>query len=136
MTPEGLAEAEEAGKLMLDREMGFDIAFTSMLSRAQDTCYATLEAMNLESKVPVVQAWQLNERHYGFLQGRAKDDPALIKEYGEDQLLSWRRDFNVAPPAMEANHPYFQHPPAPLTGRSLFTSNVVLRFRPTLRLKY
>ena len=118
LTNEGITEAKEAGQLMLDRNMGFDVAYTSELQRAKQTCYTTLGV--IDDSVPVVEAWQLNERHYGALQGRPKDDPTLITEYGEDQLKSWRRDFDQRPPAMDPDHPYFQNPPAPVTGKSFF----------------
>jgi 2,3-bisphosphoglycerate-dependent phosphoglycerate mutase len=123
LTPEGESEAKEAGELLRDRGYRFDIAFTSELQRARQTCYMALEGLG--GSLPVVEAWQLNERHYGALQGRAKDDPALFADFGEDQLSSWRRDFDSTPPPMLPNHPYFQDPPAPVTGESfrvVFTS--------------
>ncbi len=62
------------------------------------------------------EAWKLNERHYGILQGRAKKDPELFARYGEEQLVAWRREFGASPPPMNSSHPYYQPPPAPCTG--------------------
>ena len=114
LTPQGIAEAQGAGQLLSDRGYTFDVAFTSELQRAGETCREALQV--LDPSVPIVENWQLNERHYGALQGRSKRDPQLKAQYGSEQLKAWRREFHAAPPAMETSHPYYQNPPAPSTG--------------------
>mmetsp|Transcript_5027 Transcript_5027/g.12731 ORF Transcript_5027/g.12731 Transcript_5027/m.12731 type:complete len:320 (-) Transcript_5027:542-1501(-) len=64
---------------------------------------------------PLIKAWQLNERHYGELQGQAKSSPHLHQRYGTEQITSWRRDMHARPPPMTEVHPYYEDPPAPLT---------------------
>jgi 2,3-bisphosphoglycerate-dependent phosphoglycerate mutase len=125
LTQRGLAEATEAGRLLRSRGfLHFDKVYTSNLQRAVKTCELVLEAVvsDTKNKKPMVitnRAWQLNERHYGALQGLYKDDPALLEKYGKEQLLSWRRDFLAAPPpildADESQNAYYQPPPAPRT---------------------
>lgn len=117
LTSHGVEQAREAGKLLSERDFDFDIAYTSKLQRARITCETAIEAIG--SDIPMITAWQLNERHYGKLQGRAKKDPALFAEYGEEQLVAWRREFYDKPPAMDESHPYFEPEPAPRTGKSL-----------------
>jgi bisphosphoglycerate-dependent phosphoglycerate mutase family 1 len=114
LTPQGITEAQGAGKLLFDRGYTFDVAFTSELQRAGKTCQMALQV--LDPSVPVVENWQLNERHYGALQGRSKNCPQLRAQYGLEQLKAWRREFHAAPPPMETSHPYYQIPPAPSTG--------------------
>lgn len=117
LTEHGIEQAKEAGTLLRDQEFKFDIAYTSQLQRARITCETATEALDSPVEIPVVTAWQLNERHYGKLQGRAKDDPSLVAEYGKDQITQWRREFYATPPSMDESHPYYEPPPAPLTGK-------------------
>lgn len=107
LTDQGLAEANEAGRLLQEGGYSFDVAFTSVLRRAIQTLWVILQDMNLEW-IPVTNAWQLNERHYGALQGLNKAETA--KKYGEEQVKIWRRSYDVPPPALEwtdERHPRF-----------------------------
>ena len=115
LTELGKAEAAEAGKLLKEAGFDFDIAYTSVLKRAIKTLGVIQDVMNLDW-LPVVRAWQLNERHYGALQGLNKAETA--QEYGEDQVKIWRRSYDVPPPAQELTderHPKFDRRYASLT---------------------
>ena len=92
----GIHEAQEAGRLLKNKEMDFQIAFTSVLKRAVHTLEYILKEMN--ESVPVVKAYELNERHYGALQGLNKEAMAL--KYGEEQVQLWRRSFATRPPML------------------------------------
>lgn len=119
LTDLGKAEAVEAGKLLKDGGYDFDIAYTSVLKRAIKTLNIIQDAMDLDW-LPVVRAWQLNERHYGALQGLNKAETA--KEYGEEQVMIWRRSYDVPPPALDLNderHPRFDRRYASLTPEQL-----------------
>ena len=107
LTDQGRAEAHSAGQLLRDDGYVFDLAFTSVLRRAIQTLWIALEEMNLEW-IPVTNAWQLNERHYGALQGLNKAEMAV--KFGEAQVKIWRRSYDVPPPALELSderHPRF-----------------------------
>jgi len=107
LTPQGREEARSAGKVLRDGGYSFDLAITSVLKRAIHTLWLMLEELGLEW-IPVVTAWQLNERHYGALQGLNKAETA--QKYGETQVKQWRRSFDVAPPALtpdDERHPRF-----------------------------
>ena len=107
LTPQGVAEAHEAGRLLLEAGYTFDAAFTSVLRRAVQTLWIILQDMNLEW-IPVTNAWQLNERHYGALQGLNKAE--MAKQYGEEQVKIWRRSYDVPPPQLgldDERHPRF-----------------------------
>ncbi len=106
LTEQGVGEAHTAGQLLRDNKYVFDLAYTSVLKRAIQTLWITLEEMSLEW-IPVVNAWQLNERHYGALQGLNKAETA--KEYGEAQVKIWRRSYDVPPPALEWDDPRHPH---------------------------
>jgi 2,3-bisphosphoglycerate-dependent phosphoglycerate mutase len=93
----GVAEATAAGRLMKDEGLLPDVAFTSVLKRAIRTLWLALDAMD-RMWVPVHRAWQLNERHYGDLQGLNKAETAA--KHGDEQVLIWRRSFDIRPPAM------------------------------------
>jgi 2,3-bisphosphoglycerate-dependent phosphoglycerate mutase len=97
LTDTGRREAKESGELLLREGFGFDIAYTSVLRRAIRTLWIALDALDL-MWLPVVHSWRLNERHYGALQGLNKAETAA--EYGEAQVLAWRRSYAVAPPAL------------------------------------
>ncbi len=98
LTDLGIEEAHEAGKLLREDGYSFDVAYTSVLRRAVQTLWIVLEEMNLEW-IPVTNAWQLNERHYGALQGLNKAETA--QKFGEAQVKIWRRSYDVPPPALE-----------------------------------
>jgi 2,3-bisphosphoglycerate-dependent phosphoglycerate mutase len=117
LTERGLAEATEAGRLLRKRGfLHFDKVYTSNLQRAVKTCELVLAAATNQELSVISKAWQLNERHYGALQGLYKDDPALLEKYGKEQLVSWRRDFHAAPPPiLDESYAYYQPPPAPRT---------------------
>lgn len=98
----GVAEARAAGALLKREGYTFDLAFTSLQSRAIKTLWLTLEAMDL-MWIPVVKDWRLNERHYGALQG--KDKAQAVKQFGEAQVHQWRRGYAVQPPPVEVSDP-------------------------------
>lgn len=97
LTELGVEEAKKAGKTLKKEGFAFDIAFTSVLKRATGTTSIVLKQMGL--RTPVENAWQLNERHYGALQGLNKAEMAA--KYGEEQVLKWRRSYDIRPPALE-----------------------------------
>ena len=100
LTSHGHADARDAGRLLGERGMKFDMAFTSKLERAWKTCEAAL-AFSGQSRVPIIHSSRLNERHYGILQGHHKDCPHLAQAFGEDRLLQWRKSFSDAPPTQK-----------------------------------
>ena len=119
LTDLGKAEAAEAGKLLSEAGYDFDIAYTSVLKRAIKTLGIIQNVMDRDW-LPVIRAWQLNERHYGALQGLNKAETA--KQYGEDQVKVWRRSYDVPPPALELTderHPKFDRRYASLTPEQL-----------------
>lgn len=97
LSEQGIKEAKEAGKVLKEKGYGFDIAYTSVLKRANDTLGYILEELG-EQDIPVKKSWRLNERHYGALQGLNKDETK--EKYGEEQVLLWRRSTDVRPPAL------------------------------------
>lgn len=97
LSQHGHDEAVEAGRRLLQEQLQFDIAFTSVLKRAIKTLWLVLEEMG-QSWIPVHRSWRLNERHYGSLQGQFKHEVA--KNVGEEQVQQWRRSFDVRPPAL------------------------------------
>ena len=102
LTPTGVSQAMSAGKLLKAEGYAFDLAYTSVLKRAIHTLWYALDEMDC-TWLPVVKNWRLNERHYGALQGLNKAD--MAKQYGDDQVLIWRRSYDTPPPALEANDP-------------------------------
>jgi 2,3-bisphosphoglycerate-dependent phosphoglycerate mutase len=115
LSEQGYSEAHAAGKLLKEEGYIFDIAYTSVLRRAIQTLWIGLEEMGLEW-IPVINAWQLNERHYGALQGLNKAETA--QKFGEAQVKVWRRSYDVPPPALDLNderHPRFDPRYASLT---------------------
>ena len=108
LTPKGEQEAKDAGLTLKVEGLSFDLAYTSVLKRATRTLWIMLEAMGL-TWIPVINAWELNERHYGALQGLNKSQVA--GEYGEDQVQIWRRSYDIPPPALDnddKHHPRFE----------------------------
>ena len=97
LSEQGIKEAKEAGKVLKEKGFNFDVAYTSVLKRANDTLKYILEELG-EQNVPVKKSWRLNERHYGALQGLNKDETK--EKYGEEQVLLWRRSTDVRPPAL------------------------------------
>ncbi len=98
LSEKGRAEAELAGKMLKEEGFDFDVCYTSYLKRAIHTLDIVLDEMDLEW-LPVTKAWQLNERHYGALQGLNKKETA--EKYGEEQVKIWRRSYDVPPPALD-----------------------------------
>ena len=99
LTPQGEAEAKQAGELLAAKGFDFDLCFTSFQTRAIKTLNIALEAMG-RLWLPVEKDWRLNERHYGGLTGLNKAETAA--KHGEDQVKIWRRSFDIPPPAAEA----------------------------------
>ncbi|MDR1747989.1 MAG: 2,3-diphosphoglycerate-dependent phosphoglycerate mutase [Spirochaetaceae bacterium] len=102
LSEKGRQEATEAGEVLKAQSYDFDICYTSLLKRAINTLNIVLERMDREW-LPVVKDWKLNERHYGALQGLNKRETA--EKYGEEQVLVWRRSYNVLPPPLEESDP-------------------------------
>ncbi len=102
LTPTGVAQAQEAGRLLKAAGFEFDIAYTSVLKRAIWTLWHTLDQMD-RTWLPVVNDWRLNERHYGALQGLNKAD--MAKQYGDEQVLVWRRSYDTPPPPLTPEDP-------------------------------
>jgi 2,3-bisphosphoglycerate-dependent phosphoglycerate mutase len=102
LSPQGITEAENAGKLLKQEGYTFDIAYTSYLKRAVKTLNCVLDKMD-EDWIPVLKSWRLNEKHYGFLQGLNKSETA--EKYGNEQVHIWRRSFDIAPKAMSEDNP-------------------------------
>ena len=99
LTEVGIEQAKNAGRLLKADGYDFDIAYTSVLKRATRTLWHCLDEMD-RTWLPVVNSWRLNERHYGALQGLNKAETA--KQYGDAQVLVWRRSYDTPPPALEA----------------------------------
>jgi len=102
LSEKGVIEAKKGGKVLKDAGFVFDVAFTSVLKRAIRTLWIVLEEMDL-MWIPINHSWRLNERHYGSLQGLNKSEMAA--KFGEEQVLIWRRSYDVPPPPLEANDP-------------------------------
>ncbi len=105
LSEKGEAEAKAAGKAL--KKAGydhFDVAFTSLLTRAQTTLARILDGVGGDPP-KVVKTWRLNERHYGGLTGLNKAETAA--KHGEEQVKIWRRSFDVPPPPMDPDHPHY-----------------------------
>ncbi len=100
LTEQGVQEAVDAARTLKDSGYEFDIAFTSVLTRAIRTLWLMLDEMD-RMWLPVIRDWRLNERHYGSLQGLNKAETAA--KYGEDQVHVWRRSYDIPPPALDAD---------------------------------
>ncbi|HEX6898331.1 MAG TPA: 2,3-diphosphoglycerate-dependent phosphoglycerate mutase [Thermoanaerobaculia bacterium] len=105
LTPKGLEEAKEAARLLNEGGYTFDVAHTSVLKRAIRTLWIVMDGMDL-MWLPVHRSWRLNERHYGALQGLNKAETAA--QYGDQQVLIWRRSFSDPPPPLTPDDP--RHP--------------------------
>ncbi len=102
LTEKGRGEARAAGKLLREEGFAFDIAFTSVLRRAIGTLWTVLDEMD-RMWIPIVNAWELNERHYGALQGLNKAETAA--KYGDEQVLIWRRAYATPPNPLTPDDP-------------------------------
>ncbi len=99
LTEQGIAEAKKAGARLKAEGLKFDVGFTSNLKRAQRTLEIALQEMG-NTGIPIIKNVALNERDYGDLVGMNKDDAR--KKWGEEQVLKWRRSFDIAPPGGES----------------------------------
>ena len=98
LTEQGFAEAHEAGKVLREEGLSFDIAFTSVLQRAEKTCQIILDELG-QGDLETIHDQALNERNYGDLAGLNKDDARA--KWGEEQVHIWRRSYDVPPPGDE-----------------------------------
>jgi bisphosphoglycerate-dependent phosphoglycerate mutase family 1 len=103
LSPKGHEEVIEAGQLIKAEGIVADVAHTSLLQRAIRTLWHVLEQTDL-MWIPVTKAWELNERHYGDLQGLDKQE--TVDKYGKDQVLIWRRSYDVPPPTVDKTSPH------------------------------
>jgi 2,3-bisphosphoglycerate-dependent phosphoglycerate mutase len=134
LSEKGVEEAKEAGRVLLKEGFVFDAAYTSVLKRAIKTLWLGLEEMDL-MWIPVHHNWRLNERHYGALQGLNKAE--TVEKHGMDQVKIWRRSYDVPPPALTPDNPYYPGrdpryvnvPPADLPLTECL-QDVVARFLP------
>ena len=104
LSEKGHGEAKAAGALLQKEGLKFDVAFTSKLKRAIRTLWHSLEQTD-QMSIPIVNAWQLNERHYGALQGL--DKQATVEKYGKDQVNVWRRSYDIPPPECDINSEHY-----------------------------
>ena len=104
LSEQGVREAKEAGKVLKEKGYHFDLAYTSVLKRAEHTLDLILKEMG-EENIEIKRSWRLNERHYGALQGLNKDETR--KKYGDEQVLLWRRSSDVRPPELEVTDPRY-----------------------------
>lgn len=104
LSEKGVEEAKQAGEVLKKEGFVFDAAFTSVLKRAIRTLWLTLDKMDL-MWIPVYNSWRLNERHYGALQGLNKSETAA--KYGEEQVLIWRRSYDIPPKALDKKDPRY-----------------------------
>ena len=102
LTPTGIEQAKTSGRLLKEGGWEFDLCYTSVLKRATRTLWHCLDEMD-RTWLPVAHSWRLNERHYGALQGLNKAETA--RKYGDEQVLLWRRSYDVPPPALDPSDP-------------------------------
>jgi len=105
LSDQGVAEAKRAGELLAASGLKPEILYTSVLTRAIQTANLALEVAD-RLWIPVKRTWRLNERHYGALQG--KDKAQTLAEFGEEKFMTWRRSFDVPPPALDDDAEYSQ----------------------------
>jgi len=134
LTEKGVQEAVAAGQLLKEKGFSFDLAYTSVLKRANKTLNVVLEQLD-QLWLPVVHSWRLNERHYGALQGLDKAETAA--KFGDDQVKVWRRSYDVPPPALEEgderltlDDPRYADLPAKDFPRTECLKDTVARFVP------
>jgi len=104
LSEKGVEEAKEAGRVLAGEGFVFDVAYTSVLKRAIKTLWLAQEEMDL-MWIPIHHSWRLNERHYGALQGLNKAE--TVEKHGMDQVKIWRRSYDVPPPALTPDSPYY-----------------------------
>jgi 2,3-bisphosphoglycerate-dependent phosphoglycerate mutase len=104
LSEQGKVEAKRAGELLKAEGFTFDVAYTSVLKRAIRTAWMALDELDL-LWIPVDRSWRLNERHYGALQGLNKAQTAA--KYGDEQVLIWRRSYDVPPPPLDESDPRY-----------------------------
>ena len=104
LSEKGIQEAKEAGKVLKEKGFEFDIAYSSVLKRAEDTLDYILKELD-ETDIEIKRSWRLNERHYGALQGLNKDETR--QKYGDEQVLMWRRSTDVKPPELSEDDPRY-----------------------------
>lgn len=104
LTAHGVEQAKEGGRLLKAEGYEFDIAYTSLLKRAIRTLWLVMDEMD-QMWITVERAWELNERHYGALQGLNKAETAA--KYGEEQVHIWRRSFDIPPPALDETNEHY-----------------------------
>jgi 2,3-bisphosphoglycerate-dependent phosphoglycerate mutase len=102
LTPTGVEQAKNSGRLLKAEGWEFDLCYTSVLKRATRTLWHCLDEMD-RTWLPVEHSWRLNERHYGALQGLNKAETA--RKFGDEQVLIWRRSYDVPPPPLEPDDP-------------------------------
>jgi len=137
LSPKGVDEAVNSGRLLEEAGLRPDVVHTSVLTRAIQTAHLALEAADL-LWLPVRRSWRLNERHYGALQGKNKAQTR--QEYGDEQFMLWRRSYDVPPPPIADDDPHSQASdrryallPADLRPRSECLKDVVGRMLPYWR---
>ncbi len=104
LSEKGVTEAHEGGKLLREGGYVFDVAYTSVLKRAIRTLWIALAELD-QMWIPIHNTWRLNERHYGALQGLNKAETAA--KFGAEQVLIWRRSYDIPPPALTADDPRY-----------------------------
>lgn len=119
LTSKGITEAKNAGRTLKENNFSFDIAYTSLLKRAIRTLWIALDEMD-QMWTPIELNWRLNERHYGALQGLNKAETA--RQYGDEQVLIWRRSYDIRPPSIAANDE--RYPGFDLRYRNLSPDNI------------
>lgn len=134
LTEQGRAEAKMAGEVLKKEGFSFDLAYCSVLKRALRTLWIVLDELD-ELWIPVEKTWRLNERHYGALQGLNKSETAA--KFGEDQVLVWRRSYDIPPPPLEktderfpGRDPRYQDVPAAELPLTECLKDTVDRFLP------
>ena len=134
LSDKGVHEAQEAAKALLREGYSFDVAFTSLLKRAIKTLFLVQDGMDLHW-IPVHRSWRLNERMYGGLTGLNKSETAAL--HGEAQVQVWRRSYDIPPPALGEDSPYwpghdrrYAHVPAAELPRTECLKDTVARFLP------
>jgi len=104
LSERGIEEARKSGEILKEKGYIFDVAFTSVLKRGIRTLWIVLDIMDL-MWIPVFKSWRLNERHYGALQGLFKSK--LATEVGEEQVMIWRRSYDIPPPPLKTTDPRY-----------------------------
>ncbi len=134
LTDQGREEAAYAGRLLIEAGLGFDVVHTSLLRRAIDTAHIALDVMDL-GWIEEKKHWRLNERHYGALQGLDKVETSHL--HGGEQVLLWRRSYDVPPPALDpgddrhpGNDPRYSWMPPELLPATECLADVVDRMLP------